>query len=101
MTIQTIEKRENPLMGRDEYWLSLDHLGKPTPKREEVAELVAKHLSSSREVILIRKIFSEDGMAKSRIKVHVYSDKAKVPQPRQKKAKKGAQAEATQPKKEA
>ena len=72
-------EKDNPLMKRKQYWLSVEHAGKETPARYELLPEIAKTLKSKPELTLIDKIFSERGGAKSRAKVMVYRDRREIP----------------------
>ena len=103
MTIQTVSERKNPLMGRDEYWLSLAHAGKATPRRNELLAGIASHLKAEKDNVIIDKIFPAKGAPLSRIKVLVYADKTKIPKEklgRMKKEKKVEEEAGTEAKKE-
>jgi len=97
MSIQTISERENPLLGRKECWVSLEHAGQPTPAREKILDALASHLKAEKEAVIIDKIFPEKGKSASRIKVLVYADRGKIPKEklqRMRKGKKEKKAEA-------
>lgn len=79
MKLEIISEKDNPLRKRKEYWLSADHADKETPSRHDLLPEVAKKLGSKEELIVLDKIFSERGAAKSRVKVQVYNDKKEVP----------------------
>ncbi len=79
MKIDKISEKTNPLRKRKEYWLLADHAGKGTPSRHGLISEVAKALGAKEEAMVLDKVFSERGAAKSKVKVHVYSDKKDVP----------------------
>lgn len=79
MKIEVTSEKENPLRKRKEYWLMADHGGKETPSRHDLLPEVAKALKSKEDLTVIDKIFSERGIAKSRVKVMIYGDKKEVP----------------------
>jgi ribosomal protein S24E len=79
MEMQIIDHKDNPLLGREEYWIKLDHTGKPTPTRIDILSFVAKELKSKEELVIIDKIFSSKGEASSKIKVFVYKKKESIP----------------------
>ena len=103
MTSQVIEERENPLMHRKEYRLSIKHTDRATPARKDIMAFLAGELKAKEETIIIDKMFSEKGMAVTRVKVEVYSKKEDIPKQKleiaqqkltgAKKAKAGAKKE--------
>jgi len=94
MKTEIVSEKENPLMKRKACWLSVEHTGKETPSRNVVLPEVVKKLGSKEELTVIDKIFSERGIAKSRVKVLVYYDKKDMPKPKpEKKAGKSKPAD--------
>lgn len=79
MKLDVISEKDNSLRKRKEYWLMTDHASKETPSRHVMLPEVARKLGIKEELILIDKIFSERGTAKSRVKVLVYNEKKEVP----------------------
>lgn len=88
MSLNVISKRPNPLAGREEYLISIEHHNKSTPSREAFKEEAAKLLSADRELLVVENIHTEAGKNSSRVKVFVYSKKEMMPKPRVKKDKK-------------
>ncbi len=78
MKIEIVTEKDNPLRKRKCCWLSVEHPGKETPSRYEVLPEVVKKLGAKEELVVIAKIFSERGDAKSAIKVLVYKDKKDI-----------------------
>jgi len=72
-------QKENPLMKRKEFWLKLEHEGKPTPGRKEILPEVAKIVKSKEDLIIIDKIFSFGGRSISKVKVFVYTKTEEMP----------------------
>jgi len=105
MSLKIDSQKRNELLNREECWISLEHAGKPTPKRAELIKVVAKELKKPEDCIIIDKIFSEFGKSASRLKVQVYDKKENVPQKKTEKmkiriegpAKKEAKAAPTKP----
>gem|GEM_PF-823655 len=85
--MEVISQKKNPLMGREEAWVCLEHAGKPTPPRAEMIAEVAKHFNSKEDRVIIDKIFSETGKAASRVKVLVYPKSDAVPKDKLEKMK--------------
>ena len=80
MKIEQMSERENGLLKRKEYWLSVDHHGKRTPAAHEILHDVAKKLGSGEDNTVIGKILTEKGKTVSRIRVYVYLDKKEIPE---------------------
>lgn len=78
MDIDVISQKENPLMQRKEYWLSVDHEGKETPGRYALLPEIARKLGCEEGSVVLHKVFSERGLARSRAKVYVYVEKKHV-----------------------
>jgi ribosomal protein S24E len=78
MDIEVISQKENPLMQRKEYWLSVDHSGKETPSRYALLPEIASKLHCEEGSVVLHKVFSERGLARSRAKVYVYAEKKHV-----------------------
>jgi ribosomal protein S24E len=78
MDIDVISHKENPLMQRKEYWLSVDHDGKETPSRYVLLPEIARKLGCEEGSVVLHKVFSERGLARSRAKVYVYGEKKHI-----------------------
>ncbi len=87
MPIKTDSLKKNALLNRDEYILSIDHSGKPTPKRAELLKEIAKELKKPEDCIIIDKIFTEFGRSASKLKVQVYEKKDDIPKAKLEKMK--------------
>jgi ribosomal protein S24E len=77
--METISEKENKLMNRKEAWVRIDHEGKPTPPRKDILAEIAREFKAKEDAIIVDKIFSETGMAASKVKVFVYSSAKDVP----------------------
>ena len=75
MDIEIVSKKENPLLDRTELEVVARHEGAPTPKREEVRELVAAALKVKKEAVVVDHINTRFGQGESRSYVKVYSSK--------------------------
>ena len=80
MKAEIVSEKENPVTGRKEYWLMVDHSGKQTPSRYVLLPEVVKVLASREEVTIIDKIFSERGASRSRVRALVYKDRKEIPE---------------------
>jgi ribosomal protein S24E len=79
MKTEIISHKENHLMKRKDYWLSVEHEGKETPNRHDMLPEVARKLHADEGTVVICKIFSERGRGASRVKVQVYTDAKHIP----------------------
>lgn len=79
MKIEILEHKKNPLMKREEAWVSVEHPGGATPRRAEILAGLAKKLGAKPELVIIDKIFSETGKALTRVRVQVYKSKEGIP----------------------
>jgi ribosomal protein S24E len=79
MKAQIISEKENHLMKRKDYWLSVEHDGKETPCRHDLLPEVVRKLHATEGTVVICKIFSERGRGASRVKVQVYADAKHLP----------------------
>lgn len=98
MKISIEQQSKNPLMKREEVWVSVEHEGAATPKRKELLPHLVKALKAKENLVMIRKIFSETGRTRSKAKVFVFSNADDVPkamaEKMQRQLKKGKQPEA-------
>jgi len=108
MSMKISDQKKNPLMKREEVWVSFEHTGKATPTRKDMLTEISKALKSKEELVIIDKIFTDKGVAESKAKVFVYKKKEDIPkdkldkmQRRMNKKKKGAAATEEAPKAEA
>lgn len=85
MKLEVLEQKKNPLMKRQELWVSVEHAGKATPPRKELLPQISKQLKSKEELIIIDKIFSTGGKAALKAKVLAYSKKEDVPKEKREK----------------
>ena len=74
-----IEKRENPLLKRQEIWVSFGHYGTATPMRQEIIDKLAAELKTDKKKIIVDKIFGFRGRAESKAKVLVYKNEGEIP----------------------
>ena len=86
MKIDVMEKRNNPFMKRIDLMLSIDHTGKPTPRKDELVKTIAEKFKSVPEKVEIVYIFTETGKARSKAKARIW--KEKVPEKKKLKEEK-------------
>ena len=75
MDIEISSKRENKLLNRTELELTVTHADSPTPKRDEVLELISKTLGTSKEGVVVDSMKSSFGSHQTRVFAKVYQDK--------------------------
>jgi len=104
MKSHVVEEKDNPLMRRKEYWLSVTHPEHATPARKDVMAFLAAELKAKEDTIIIDKMFSDKGIASTRVKVEVYAKKEDIPKRKLEAAqqklsgiKKGKKGEAAKP----
>ena len=75
MKIDVLEKRENPILKRNDLLLLVDHANQSTPRKEELTKEIANMFNSVPEKVEIIYIFSENGITKARVKARVWEEK--------------------------
>jgi len=88
MKIDVIDKKENPFLKRADLILTVDHAGKATPKKDELAKMIADKLKSVPEKVEIVYIFTESGLSKSKVKARVWKEKVPVKKVKKEKVEK-------------
>jgi ribosomal protein S24E len=88
MALKIDSHKKNALLKRDEYWVSMDHEGKATPKRAEMLDEIAGAIKAHKENIIVDKIFSKSGKAASSVRVLAYHNAADIPVAKMEKMKK-------------
>ncbi len=61
MDIELRNRKENPLMEREEIEFEVEHRNSPTPSRSEVMEELASELDVSEDLIIIEKLATLHG----------------------------------------
>ncbi|MEE9406248.1 MAG: hypothetical protein V3V26_02465 [Candidatus Aenigmarchaeota archaeon] len=79
MKIDIAEQKKNPLMKREELWVTVEHTGAATPKRKELLPHLVKTLKTKENLVIIKKIFSDTGKNTSNAKVFVYTKTDDIP----------------------
>ncbi|MDM7274914.1 MAG: 30S ribosomal protein S24e [Thermoprotei archaeon] len=64
--------RYNPLIGRREIVLKVNHLLKSTPSRRDLRARLAEVYRVDASRVYVRSIFTRYGSGESRVRVHVY-----------------------------
>ena len=79
MKIEIISQKKNPLMGREDVHVRINHDGQRTPSRQEILEEIAHSLKMGENHIIIDRIFTVQGQAVSNAKVLAYEKREDVP----------------------
>ncbi len=78
MDIEILSKKENQLIDRVELQVLAKHLGAPTPKREEIRELVAGAVRAERDRVIVDHLETGFGQGMTRAYVKVYPSKKRA-----------------------
>lgn len=66
------KEKYNPLIGRLEIELEINHLLKPTPSRQEVRQAVASAYGVNLEKVYVRSLRTEYGAGITKATIHIY-----------------------------
>ena len=80
MQLETLEKKQNKLMEREELVLELKHQKDKTPKRAELLKHLAANLGVPEDSLIIDKIETAFGRPETKISLYVYKDADSIPQ---------------------
>lgn len=69
-----VKEHYNKLLRRYEIELIIEHPSKGTPSRAKIVDKLAELYNRDRNLIIVKKIYSEVGTAKTRVHAHVYDD---------------------------
>ena len=75
MKIEIKKQKSNPLLKRNEVYFQVNHAGEGTPKRNAVAEEIAKMLKSKKDSVVIDDFQSNYGIGISQGYAKVYDSK--------------------------
>jgi ribosomal protein S24E len=79
MKIEIISQKKNPLVGREDVHMRIDHQGQRTPSRQEILKEIARMLRTNDDRVIIDRIFTVQGQAVSNANVLAYGKKGDVP----------------------
>ena len=79
MKIEIVSQKKNPLLGREDVHLRINHDGQRTPSREEILKEIAHTLKMGENHVIIDRIFTVQGQAVSNAKVLAYEKREDVP----------------------
>jgi ribosomal protein S24E len=77
MSLQVLDEKVNPLLGRREVRLVIQHLGAGTPDRVTVRKMASDHYKTTMEQVYVRSIATRTGGSNAVCVVEVY-DKPQV-----------------------
>lgn len=69
-----LKERDNDLLKRKEIEARIEHVGIGTPSRSEVTEILSKIYSTSKDLVVIRRIDTSYGRGSSKIIARIYRD---------------------------
>lgn len=98
LKIDVIEEKENPFLKRKDLMLTIEHKGLSTPKKDELEKQIAEKYKTDPQKVEIIYIFSQSGIATSKIKARIWEEKI-IEKPK-KKEKVKEEPEKELPKKE-
>lgn len=75
MKIEITQQKKNPLQKRKEVYFTVDHTGESTPKRNAVAEELAKILKTKRDCVVIDHMDTTYGLGRSEVYAKAYDSK--------------------------
>jgi ribosomal protein S24E len=78
MDIEILSKKENQVIDRIELEVLAKHLGAPTPKREEIRELVAGAVRAEKDRVIVDHLETGFGHGMTRAYVKVYPSKKRA-----------------------
>lgn len=79
MEIKILQEKDNTLLKRKEILLEIDHSGRATPSREELANELSKMFNTPKEKIVIDYILSMRGYPKAKSKIKIYYETQNSP----------------------
>ena len=77
MSLQVLDEKVNPLLGRREVRLVIQHLGAGTPDRVTVRKMASDHYKTTMEQVYVRSIATRTGGSNAVCIVEVY-DKPQI-----------------------
>jgi ribosomal protein S24E len=97
MKLEITSQKKNPIMGREEAEVRINHVGQRTPTRQEIAKAVSSHLKISESHVIVDRIITVQGQTISNAKVLAYEKAESIPAYMLEKMKRRTKAEAEAP----
>lgn len=88
MKVKIVERKQNPLLKREELDVHIDHAGNSSPSKAALCEFLAKDLGKDAGKIEIRDIYTAKGAPTAKSRVFIWEDKT-ISNAKKKKEKKG------------
>jgi len=73
MNIEIVKEKETPLLGRKRFTMWADYQGS-TPSRVKFCNEIANKLKVSKDLVVIRHIYTRFGEQRSKLLIHIYDD---------------------------
>ena len=74
MSIETINERKNPLLGRRDAKILVHHEGSGTPDRLAIRKIASDHFKSPQENVYVRTLKTRTGGSSAIAQVEIYDD---------------------------
>lgn len=74
--MKLVQKINYPLLKRDQVVFEVEHKGAKTPKTDELLQKIAETTKTPQELIKIKRVIPEYGVAKSKIIANIYRDES-------------------------
>ncbi len=75
MEIEIKDSKENPLVGRKEYFLEISHQKEATPSKDKIISKFSAENDEDQEKIQLGSINTDFGIGFSRVKLKVFDEK--------------------------
>lgn len=72
--MKILQKINHPLLKREQVVFEIEHFGTKTPKSEEILQKIVDVTKSPKELVKIKCVTSEYGVAKSKVVANIYKD---------------------------
>ncbi len=74
MSLEVLEEKTNPVIGRKEARLVIHHQGAGTPDRMSVRKLASDHFKASLDQVFVRSISTRTGGSSALCMIEIYQD---------------------------
>ena len=74
MDMEIKDRKENPLLGREEMMITITHTGEKVPKRNSVITKIAEEMDAKKELVVVDYIKSSFGIAESKVYAKIYKN---------------------------
>lgn len=73
--IKVDRQRDNPLLKRKEIWCRIIYGNEPTPRRDQIRDIIARNLGADKNLVMVDRSIQETGKHEQRSYVKIYSDR--------------------------